>query len=551
MLKQAKELYIEILSVDDYIELFGKPNDTFGEQDQELLYKLIRQATTQFDSLISTYGNVSSLYQWWNNLKDNNEDNSKGFRLQKAIGSWVETMVQNGKFWTDGVPNMSSNIDYSLTSSSKNSNIELKRKDIIQDLVACGLTKTTNFGSDNDNNISNSDFEGVLITSKQFLADNYLALDSKSANQSVKSPINMSENGLENCGDIWNTNPNKHKITNYRLNGCVIDGDDNNQIINAKSAENAKKVLDTKDSTYKFLSQFDISYWNGLTKEEIYIAIASSDKVIQNGIPYKEGWIGLGSKGKDSYVWYESLINDNLNNTPPQDHPEAWKELPLAPIDMKVIQGYIDEQLAKLEQTKIKVEGISEVKEFATQQDYEAYRDSFGLSDSDFEDIVEEKYYINETIFIKGLVYDFIEESNFTPLIAKYNLQPNDYQVYGYEKYLIDITLSGEQTLSANIDNDFNNQFLFSPCWLNYDKTNAYYNKVLRTGSINGKSYTVVSNDNSHSNTYGDKQYLSLKTQDMSVNFSNIQVNKTYQRIIHYFVSFNKDITKKVYIMKE
>lgn len=278
MLKQAKELNIDIVSVEDYIELMGKPNDTFGEDDQTLLYRLIKQATTQFDSLVSGAGNVGFLYQWWNDLKDNDIDNSKGYRLQKAICSWVETMVQNGKFWIEGVPNLSSNIDYDIASSSKNSNIELKRKDIIQDLVAIGLTATTNIASNsNQQNINPQDFDEYLVYSKNYLNENFVSLNSMGENQTMRSGINMGECPITNGGDIWNTNPNKHKIINYKLQGCEISLKDN-EILDNDGYDITNMLSEAKGQDIIFESEQAFEEFKQANKiDDSYFANSSLD----------------------------------------------------------------------------------------------------------------------------------------------------------------------------------------------------------------------------------------------------------------------------------
>lgn len=437
MLKQAKELYQEILSVDDYVELFGTPNNNFGEQDQQLLYKLIKQATTQFDSLVSPSGNVGFLYRWWNELGDNDLDNSRGFRLQKAIGSWVETMVQNGKFWVDGVPTMSSNIDYDIKSSSSNSNIEAKRKDIIQDLVAIGLTITSNLGGYETNNISNENLEDYLIYSKNYLNSNYVSLNSLGENQQFISGINLAENPITNSGDIWNTNPAKRTITNFRLQSCIIDGlSDNNQIIGVQNSQTSDKILDPKDSTYKFINQFDISYWDGLTKEQIYQAIQASGSVWNETYTYNQDFIVMYKKeivarNKPEYYGFAiSLQNDNIGHNP-NNSPEFWKILPIEPKDLNMVieylKNYIDttivprleqqqqdfqntitnetipqevtKQLDNLDTLKYKSEAMGEIIAFENNEGYETYKAQYGIDDSYFENYQEliKKFFIANT----------------------------------------------------------------------------------------------------------------------------------------------------------
>lgn len=327
-----------ILNVEDYIELFGKPSDTFGEQDNLVLYRFIEQATNQFDSLISPTNQSGNLYKWWKALKNNDEDNLKGYKLQRAIGSWVETMVITGKFWVDNVPTMSSNIDYQIETSSKNSSVENKRKDIIQDLVSIGLTQTTNLNN-GDGNVSDAQIEDLILVSNDYLNDTFLRLSSV-GQKGILSPLSMNENPIINGGDISTLNTNKRKIINYKLIDCDISALNGNNI----TVDQTDKVLDTNDNLYKYINQFPISTWKGLTEEQINLRIQASGSLFSEDFIYQKGFITLFvktiKKENEVYGWAESKINDNKGNDP-NTSPDAWKILPLSPTDLNAILEFL------------------------------------------------------------------------------------------------------------------------------------------------------------------------------------------------------------------
>lgn len=327
-----------ILNVEDYIELFGKPSDTFGEQDNLVLYRFIEQATNQFDSLISPTNQSGNLYKWWKALKNNDEDNLKGYKLQRAIGSWVETMVITGKFWVDNVPTMSSNIDYQIETSSKNSSVENKRKDIIQDLVSIGLTQTTNLNN-GDGNVSDAQIEDLILVSNDYLNDTFLRLSSV-GQKGILSPLSMNENPIINGGDISTLNTNKRKIINYKLVDCDISALNGNNI----TVDQTDKVLDTNDNLYKYINQFPISTWKGLTEEQINLRIQASGSLFSEDFIYQKGFITLFvktiKKENEVYGWAESSINDNKGNNP-NTSPDAWKILPLSPTDLNAILEFL------------------------------------------------------------------------------------------------------------------------------------------------------------------------------------------------------------------
>lgn len=439
-LKPIKE--IRILTVDDYIELFGKPREDFNENDQLILDRWIRQAEQQFDSLVSTNRNVGSIFRWWTNLKDNDEDNEKGYRLQYAIGSWVETYVMNGKYWVDNVPTLQSNISYEIKSQANDSNVELKRKDIIQSLSSIGLTMTTNFGNTNKNNEQDiKEVEEYAIVTKDFLVNNYLALDSFGNNQTLKSGVNFSECPIINGGDISTTNPNKKKIINYRLQGCDILPEDGNNI----KVEQANKVLDPNDGLYKFINQFPISTWNGLTEEQINYRIKVAGCLYSLTIPYSKGFIvmflikNVNKKAKtldanNLYGFAMSKIDNNIGNDP-NNSPDAWEILPANPANLNAIiewcKEYINNKLTPIDYVS---DYGSEIFTFASEQDYNNFLTNANIDNSYFENVEKPQ----RIIFYAGEVKLFATMRQAMETMARFDnlVQGEDFQIIEAGYYL-------------------------------------------------------------------------------------------------------------------
>lgn len=438
-LKPIKE--VRILTVDDYIELFGKPREDFNENDQLILDRWIRQAEQQFDSLVSTNRNVGSIFRWWSNLKDNDEDNEKGYRLQYAIGSWVETYVMNGKYWVDNVPTLQSNISYEIKSQANDSNVELKRKDIIQSLASIGLTMTSNFGDTNKNVEQDiKDIQEYAIVTKDFLVNNYLALDSFENNQKLKSGVNFSECPIINGGDISTTNPNKKKLINYKLQGCDILEEDGNNI----KVDKANKILDPNDGLYKFINQFPISTWNGLTEEQINYRIKVSGSLYSPTIAYSKDFIvmflikSVNKKAKildaaNLYGFALSKIDNNIGNDP-NNSPDAWEILPANPTNLNAViewvKEYIDSKLIPIDYVS---EYNNEIMTFENENDYQKYLTNANIDDSYFVDIEKPQ----RIIFYAGEVKLFATQAQAIAAMEKYNLvQDQDYQVIEADYYL-------------------------------------------------------------------------------------------------------------------
>ena len=159
----------------------------------------------------------------------------------------------------------------------------------------------------------------------------------------------------------------------------------------------AKEVWDPVAQVYKQINQFDISYWNGLTKQQIYNAIYESGIVWNEHIPYQQDWVVMFqvNDGSGMYKYAKSLIDNNLGNNP-NTSPNEWEILPVSPVDMNVLYNYIDNKINNLPQINYISEANGEVLTFNSQSDYEAYKTTMGVDDSYFENLNDNVAYVNK-----------------------------------------------------------------------------------------------------------------------------------------------------------
>ena len=221
-----KNPFGQIVSFEDYVDIIGIPKEQLNSEEvKNRINKWLVQATEQFDSMISGNGQLGRLYRWFEKLENNEEDNYKKYKLIKAICSWVETFVIQGKFWVDGLPVINSNVDIQINSSSNDSNVEAKRKDIIQDLVSVGLYQTTNFGDngtfqDNQQNAEQL-IEDLIVLSTSELQQNYLKLNPQ---KSLEGNLDFANNDLVNGGNIiGSTQHARNNIQYYNIIDSTID----------------------------------------------------------------------------------------------------------------------------------------------------------------------------------------------------------------------------------------------------------------------------------------------------------------------------------------
>lgn len=159
----------------------------------------------------------------------------------------------------------------------------------------------------------------------------------------------------------------------------------------------AKEIWDPVEQIYKQINQFDISYWNGLTKQQVYNAIYASGVVWNPHIPYGRDWVVMFqlNDGTGQYKYAKSLIANNLGNDP-NNSPDKWEVLPISPVEMEVIFNYIDNKINSLPQIKYISEANGEILQFNSTSDYETYKTTMGVDDSYFENVNDNVAYVNQ-----------------------------------------------------------------------------------------------------------------------------------------------------------
>lgn len=392
-----------IVTSKDYINIIGMPTEK--QKNKEVINRLNKwliQATEQIDSMISTENDFNKLYKWFNKLDDTDkEDLARKYKIKKAICLWVETFILTGKIWADGVPTINSNINIDISASSENSNIEAKRKDIIQDLVSLGLYRTTNILDGSSSGVLNKDeikkITDLVILNMRELDDTYVAINPKRA---MQGSLDFNNNSIKNTGDInahITSINNKNRLRHFELENCLIDGD-KNKLINLSnlSVENAKKIWDPVDQIYKMINDFDVNYFDGLTREQTYEAIHFSGISWHPDLTYRKGFIVRDTNAQNELEWFRAKI-DNQNKKPSLN-PNYWDQLLTPYVDMNVIidqlKPYIDlivdgriDNILDQRKRQFVQETQGQILTFKDQADYEAFRDTNNLVDLDFEDI--------------------------------------------------------------------------------------------------------------------------------------------------------------------
>lgn len=413
-----------IVNFEDYKEIIGVPKEQLNNvETQNRINKWLVQATEQFDSMISGSGELGRLYRWHNDLKDNNEDNYKKYKLKKAICSWVETFVIKGKFWVDGVPNINSNVNIEINASSEDSNVERKRKDIIQDLVALGIYRTTNFGNGNINEEAElkKQFENLAILTKQELNDNYLKVKPQ---KPLQGPLDMANNDMVNGGNIsGNISHARNYIKNYEIIESTINFDKNNIIGNVTTANKANAILDPISNVYKMINQFDAHYFGTLTTQEIYNAIYASGMEWRPDILYKEKYITQRINNKGQLFFYEAL-QENINKDPmlPENNV-YWKKLTTQDIDINLVLEQLKDQIPILVEKEINkqpqldliMEAEGQIIDFPNEDSFNQFKQQYNIDDTWFEDVQEQEQQPKEVIFEDEVLLETQNPQQFNP----------------------------------------------------------------------------------------------------------------------------------------
>lgn len=385
-----------IVNFDDYKEIIGIPKDQISNPEvQNRINKWLVQATEQFDSMISGSGDLGRIYRWYQDLQDNKEDEYKKYKIKKSICSWVETFVIKGKFWVDGMPAINSNVNIEINSSSDDSNVEAKRKDIIQDLVSLGLYQTTNFGSGNtiqEYQLKN-ELENLIVMTKEDLDVNYLK---RKPQAPLLGNLDFANNDIINGGNIeGNISHSKPYLKNYEIIESKIDLSRNNVVGKFPNAINADFILDPINNVYKMINQFDAHYFGTLTTQEIYNAIYASGMEWLPTFPYKVGYITQRINQHNEIKFFQCL-EENINKDPLlPENAQYWKKLNAQEIDINALLGQIRDQLNEIVKEEVNkqpslnfiMEAEGQVLEFLGLDDFEQFKQQYNIDDSYFEDV--------------------------------------------------------------------------------------------------------------------------------------------------------------------
>lgn len=176
----------------------------------------------------------------------------------------------------------------------------------------------------------------------------------------------------------------------------------------------AKYVFDPKEKVFKMINEFDIHYWEGLTKQEIYNAISASGTTWQETIKYAEGFVVIFVNSKNVLEWYKSKVNDNIGNNP-ETSPDFWEKLPMSAIDVndvvnqirpevdRIVNESLDRKIEEAKQT-LTVDYANDLFAFESEEQFNEFiANNPKFEASDFEDVA-----IGQNLGIKQKEYNVV-----------------------------------------------------------------------------------------------------------------------------------------------
>lgn len=505
-----KNPFGQIVSFEDYVDIIGIPKEQLNSEEvKNRINKWLVQATEQFDSMISGNGQLGRLYRWFEKLEDNEEDNYKKYKLIKAICSWVETFVIKGKFWVDGLPVINSNVDIQINSSSNDSNVEAKRKDIIQDLVSVGLYQTTNFGDNNtfQDNQQNAEqlIEDLIVLSTSELQQNYLRLNPQ---KSLEGNLDFANNDLVNGGNIiGSTQHARNNIQYYNIIDSTIDLN-RNTIVGS---------LPQDPTTAADIAQINQN-----------IASINQEQITQNtNISNNENEIN-GLKAKDieqnnRITTLTQQVNTNKNNitnlaTVQNQHDQLIQanktNIQTNTSNITSLDSRLVSVSGLLNQT---IDGLRTLKPFEYVGEYQN-----GTS-----------YNINQLVSYQNNLYLSKEDNNnTTPPSDKWLLLNEDFASIDLNDYYTKLEVDSiknnlQQSITSNTNNITTNQTSITNLQNNYNTLNSEVVKLAGNQTITGeKTFTnnvVISKNPTPlvlKANNNDKTYMLIKSSDNTTNFS-------------------------------
>ncbi|MGL5204849.1 MAG: hypothetical protein ACRC63_01205, partial [Metamycoplasmataceae bacterium] len=124
----------------------------------------------------------------------------------------------------------------------------------------------------------------------------------------------------------------------------------------ADIAAKANAIFDPLNNIYKMITEFDVNYFGGLTREQTYFAIQASGMIWNRTFSYRQDFIVQFTTPDNFLKFAESLIDNNIGNDP-NNSPTAWNILNSQPIDeegiINQLKPYIDELISDLDKVDI------------------------------------------------------------------------------------------------------------------------------------------------------------------------------------------------------
>lgn len=306
-----------------------------------------------------------------------------------------------------------------------------------------------------------------------------------------------------------------------------------------------KKVWDPINGVYKFINDFDISYWNGITKEQAYFAIYASGTVWRIDGIYRLGWITQKVNALNELRWYESLIDNNVG-LDPVTNPQAWKELANQAVDLnqiidqlkpyidQVVDGRIDNALDQRKHQFVQ-ETQGQILTFKDQADYEAFRDTNNLVDLDFEDVPDPVQPLPNNIAYIDRNNTFTGNNIFNRPLNIVEAQNNNQAVTkNYADQIKNIATNKQDRIRAgngiSISNNTITNTLYGKTLKIVEKHTEIYKQTfsLNSGKPQRRKLFTWSPKNGTANAQGYLFYIRLEGRNNNAVNSSIQFRQTH-----------------------
>lgn len=218
----------------------------------------------------------------------------------------------------------------------------------------------------------------------------------------------------------------------------------------------AKTIWDPIDQVYKLINQFNVEYFGGLTKDQIYSAINASGTSWNATFSYRKDFVVIFVDSSNALGWYQSLQDNNIGHNP-ETETTWWKKLPTPIVDINdiilQITPYLDQEITK------KVD--AEIQKYSTQSvgEYEGTVFKF-TDDNAFNTFIAHNPKLTANMF-EDVPFDYYTKSETDAANQQLNtkLQSIDSNINTNTQNITNNTgkISTNATNITNIDNKLNN----------------------------------------------------------------------------------------------